>query len=69
MTPEQVLQKFPCFKIPDGMELIEWGKNECPKDCYLVAFTDREGNLAPLVLNRTMYFSLDHYFLLRPKQK
>ena len=68
MTPKQVLQKFPCFKVADGMELIEWGKNECPEGCYLVAFDDDDKDLYPIVKTRQTHFPYDKYFLIRPKQ-
>ena len=65
---EELLKRFPCFKVPDGMELIEWGKNECPDGCYLVVFDDDSNFKAPVVYTMSMLVPWAHYFLIRPKQ-
>ena len=65
---EELLKRFPCFKVPDGMELIEWGKNECPDGCYLVAFEDGDKEPAPLIVLESTGNDYDNYFLIRPKQ-
>lgn len=66
MTPEQVLQKFPYLKVPDGMELIEWGHKDCPIGCVLVAFRNVDKKLMPLVTRRHILCEYDHIFLITP---
>ena len=49
------------FKVPDGMELIEWGKNECPDGWRDLVVFDDDSNLKPqLWYTMSMFVPGDH---------